>query len=186
MKRVLLMLACCGLLAAPAFAQEEKDLSSKTRDELLEELHKFMKEASKEMTELEGELAKTSLGPAKPDIVAERLRDRMSKGELDEGIREYLRDNPDEAAKLSGKSVEEFKKIAEDEAELRGLIEKNPEILKKLAESNEAFEDILKRQVKIEQRVEDALKRARESSAKAEENIDESLEVAHELRSRSS
>ncbi|MBZ0135623.1 MAG: hypothetical protein K8I27_04525 [Planctomycetes bacterium] len=193
MKKVLLMLACCGLLAAPTFAQEEKekDLASKSRDELLKDLHKLMKDASKEMDGLEDELAKTSLGSAKPDIVAERmerLREQMRSGEVDElpeSVREYLRDNPEEAAKLTGKSVDEFKQIAEDEAELRKLLGQSPDVLKKLADSESAFEDILSRQVKIERRVEDALKRAEESTAKAEENIDESLEVAHEIKSRS-
>ena len=90
MKKVLLMLACCGLLAAPAFAQESPnadDLKSKTRDELLEDLHKLMKEASKEMDGLERDLARTSLGPARADIIAERikrLKEAMSKGELSE------------------------------------------------------------------------------------------------------
>ena len=192
MKRILLMLACCGLLAAPAFAQEEKDLESKSRDELLEDLHKLMKDASKEMDTLESDLAKTSLGPAKPDIVAERLnrlREQMRKGEVDElpeGLREYLRDNPEEAAKLTGKSVEEFQKIAEDEAELSKLLAKSPEVLKKLAESDATFEEILERQTAIEKRVEDSLKRADEATSKAEENIDESLDIAHELKSRSS
>lgn len=193
MKRIVLMLACCGLLAAPAFAQDDgEDLESKSRDELLEELHKFMKDASKEMDSLEGDLAKTSLGPAKPDVVSERikrLRDQMAKGELDElpeGLREYLRDNPEEAAKLAGMSVEEFKKIAGDEAELRKLLGENPEVLKKLAESESTFEDILERQVDCEKRVEESLRRAKESTSKAEENIDESLDIAHELKSRSS
>ncbi|MCB9934005.1 MAG: hypothetical protein H6841_11360 [Planctomycetes bacterium] len=192
MKRVLLALACCGLLAAPAFAQEEKDLGSKSREELLAELHKLMKDASKEMDGLEKELAKTSLGPAKADIVAERMkkvRDAMKEGKLDElpeGLREYMKENPDEAAKLAGKSAEEFKQLAEDEEKLRELLGKNPELLRKLAENEHAFEDIMQRQVAIEKRVEDALKRAEESTSKAEENIDGSLEVAHELKSRSS
>ncbi|MCA8911685.1 MAG: hypothetical protein KDB82_08260 [Planctomycetes bacterium] len=194
MKKVLLMLACCGLLAAPAFAQESPnadDLKSKTRDELLEDLHKLMKEASKEMDGLERDLARTSLGPARADIIAERikrLKEAMSKGELSElpeGLREYLAEHPEDAADATGKSVEEFKKLTEDEAELRKLLEKNPDLLKKLSKNEDALEDILKRQAAIEKRVADSLKRAEESTEKAEENIDHSLDVAHELKSRS-
>lgn len=191
MKRILLMLACCGLLAAPAFAQDQEDLTAKTRDELLEDLHKLMKEASTEMDGLERELAKTSLGATKADILAERikrLREAMAKGELSElpeGLREYLAANPDAAAEATGKSVEEFKAIAEDEAELRKLLEKSPEVLRKLAENGDALDDVLQRQMTIEKRVEDALKRAEVSTEKAEDNIDRSLEIAHELKSRS-
>ena len=193
MKRVLLALACCGFLAAPAFAQEEpeKDLTKKSREELLAELHKLMKDASKEMDGLERELAKTSLGPAKADIVAERmerLRKAMKEGKLDElpeGLREYLKENPDAAAEAAGMSAEEFRKLAEDEAQLRETLERNPEILRKLAESESAFEDILERQVAAEKRLEDSLQKAKESTEKAEKNVDDSLEVAHELRARS-
>ena len=193
MKRVLLALLCCGVLAAPAFAQDEKDdLASKSREELLAELNKLAKDVSNEMEGLEKELAKTSLGAAKPDIVAERikkLRAAMRDGKMDElpaGLREYLKAHPEEAAKLAGKTEEELKQIAEDEAELRKLLGQNPEILKKLADNEDAFEDILQRQVAVEKRIEDALKRTEEASAKAEENLDESLDIAHELKARSS
>ncbi|MCB9896252.1 MAG: hypothetical protein H6839_17615 [Planctomycetes bacterium] len=191
MKRVMLALMCCGVLAAPAFAQDEKDLASKSREELLAELNKLAKDVSNEMDGLERELAKTSLGPAKADIVAERmkkLRAAMREGktdELPEGLREYLKAHPEEAARLAGKTEAELKKIAEDEAELRKLLAENPEILKKLAESEDAFEDILQRQMAVEKRLEDALKRTEQATAKAEENLDDSLEIAHELKSRS-
>ena len=191
MKRVMLALICCCVLAAPAFAQDEKDLSSKSREELLAELNKLAKDVSNEMDGLERELAKTSLGPAKADIVAERmkkLREAMkdgNAGELPEGLREYLKAHPEDAAKLAGKSEAELKQIAEDETELRRLLVENPEILKKLAEDSDAFEDILQRQMAVEKRLEDALKRTEEATSKAEENLDQSLEVAHELKSRS-
>ena len=60
MKKILLMLALCGC-AAPAFAQEAPPPAEKekTTQELLEELHKIMKDASKEMGAAETELAKT-------------------------------------------------------------------------------------------------------------------------------
>src|SRR5687768_14681357 len=132
MKRVLLALAFCGLLAAPAFAQDEpdgeKDLASKSREELLAELHKLMKDASEEMDGLEEQLANTSLRPAKADVIAERmnkLREAMKKGEVDElpeGLREYLKENPDATAERTGKSAEEFKALTEDEAKLRELL----------------------------------------------------------------
>lgn len=192
MKHILIAFACCALLAAPAFAQEQEDPNEKSTEELYRELQELMKKASVEMDELKGGLAKSSLGPAKPDIVSEhmqRIRTAMEDGSLDEipeGLREYLAENPDEAAELTGKSAEEFRKLAEDADELEAILRKHPEVLKKLAESEDAFEKIVENQIAVEKRVASTLEKARAASESAEQRVDESLDIAHVIRSRSS
>lgn len=142
MKKILLMLALCGC-AAPAFAQEAPPPAEKekTTQELLEELHKIMKDASKEMGAAETELAKASLPATKADVSAAKvreLREKMARGEIDEipeGLREYLRANADSVAGLLGVSEEELKKLVDDPAKLKELLKKSPELLKRLAQS---------------------------------------------------
>ena len=146
MKRILLMLAFAGFIGSPLAAQEaEGPEHEKSTEELLEELHKLMKEASKEMEQAERELAKASLPSNKADVLNERikaLREKMAKGEIDEipeGLREYLRQHPEEAAAATGKSVDEIKKIVDDQKQLEELLKKSPDLLKKLAQSEEAM-----------------------------------------------
>src|SRR5690606_9614378 len=141
MKKLILTLAVAGLFSAPVslFAQEgpEGEKPAKSEQEMLEELHKLMKKASEEMGELENELAKASLDSPKADVIAERIKklsEAMKQGKLDdlpEGLRKQIQENPEEAAKATGKSAEEIKQIAESSEELTELLRKNPELLKK-------------------------------------------------------
>ena len=195
MKKVLMFLVMAALLGGPLMAQDDEDekgLKDLTRDELLQKLHAYMKKASEEMDELEIELAKASLDSPKADVVASRvkqIREEMAKGkpsELPEGLREYLRDNPEEAAELTGKTEAEIEKLAGDSTELEALLRKNPALLKKLAENDNTFEKILGHQHAAEKRLEATLKAQKEAQRLARENIDDSLDVGHELKSRSS
>lgn len=194
MKRVLLMLALAGLGGAPLLAQDsgEKPNAEKTREELLADLHKLMKKASSEMEATETKLAKSSLAAPKADVVSERirkLREAMTQGKLDglpEGLREYLAEHPEEATRLTGKSEDELRKLAEDPKKLEELLNGSPDLLKKLAASEATFEEILKRQVEAEKRLEESLRAAEDATERAKENIDGSIDIAHELKSRSS
>jgi hypothetical protein len=144
------------------------------------------------MDKLERELAKSSLDAPKADVIAERVkkaREAMEKGELKDlppGLREFLARDSAQAAKITGLSEEELKRMAEDAGSLEETLRKNPEILKKLAASEDAFEKILERQLEVEKRLEDALKSTQEATKQAEEKVDQSIEIAHELKSRSS
>lgn len=188
MKRILLMLALSGVVGAPAFAQAGGSEGEKTPEELLKELHELMKEASKEMEAAEKELAKASLPPNKADVMAERmraLREKLSKGEIDEvpeGLREYLRQHPEEAAKAAGMSVEEFKKIIDNQEKLREVLKKSPDLLKKLAESEEAMEKVLKHQQEAERKLQEIVKKQEEAVEKSKENVDKSIEIANQLK----
>ncbi|MHC4839849.1 MAG: hypothetical protein ACYTDT_02670 [Planctomycetota bacterium] len=196
MKKILLTLAIFGMFCAPVFAQEEGEIGGegteterpKTKEELREELIKLMKKASEEMGEVERELAKASRDAPKADVVAERirkLREAMESGKLEdlpEGLRKYVEENPDEVAELLGKSAEEMKELAKDEAKLRETLEKNPEALKKLAESEATMEKIIESQHEAEKKLAETLKNQEESAEKARKNVDDSLEVAHTLR----
>lgn len=195
MKKIIFALALTmsGVFGAPAFAQEvegpgggEKEMS---QAEMLAELHKLMAKASKEMEASEAELAKASLPASKADVLAERvktLRDQMSKGELKdvpEGLREYLKNNAEKASELSGKSVEELKKLFENDKDLDGFCRKSPELLKKLAESEETFEKILEMQYGAERRIEEVLKKQQEAIKGASGNQDEAINMAHKIKS---
>jgi len=116
MKKLMLALALSGLLAAPAFAQEEEPpkAEGKSVEEMIAELHKLMKKASDEMGELETELAKASLDSPKADVIAERMervRKMMEEGKLEEmpeGLRKHIEENPEETAKATGKGIDPF------------------------------------------------------------------------------
>lgn len=186
MKRILLMLAFAGLLGAPLLAQEAE--REKTPEELMRELLELMEKASKEMEAAEKELAKASLPPNKADVLAERmrvLREKLAKGEIDEvpeGLREYLRNNPEEAAKAAGMSVEEFKKIIENQDKLKETLKKSPEVLKKLAESESAMEKVLRHEQEAERKLEEIVKKQEEAVEKSKENVDKSIDIANQLR----
>lgn len=195
MKRVLLMLCLSGAFAVSVMAQSVEGAGKANRDktdeELSGDLKKFMKQASEEMAALEKELAKASGNAAKADVVAERvkkLREQMQSGKLDElpdGLREYLAAHPDDAAKLTGKSVDEIKKVAEKNDELLALLKGSPELLKKLADSEATFDEILRLQLGAEKRLQEALQRTQSAAEKAKENVNDSIDVAHELKARS-
>lgn len=195
MKKIILALALAGFFGAPAFAQEvegpaggsEREMS---QAEMLAELHRLMAKASKEMESSEAELAKASLPASKPDVLDERvkqLREQMKKGELKdvpEGLREYVRKNPEKAAEYAGKSVEELKKLAENDKELDSLLKKSPEMLKKIAESNDAIDDVLKHQFEAERKLEEVLKSQEKTIKAASDNQDQAINLAHELRNQ--
>jgi hypothetical protein len=194
MKKLMLALAISGLMAAPVFAQEGEEPpreGGQTVDEMIAELHKLMKKASEEMGELETELAKASLDSPKADVIAERvkkLQDMMKEGKLDEmpeGLRKHIEDNPEEVAKATGKSNEEVKKIAESNDELIELLRKNPELLKKLAESQSTIDSILEKQQSAEKKIEETLKKQQESAEAAKTKVDESVELAHNIKAKS-
>lgn len=195
MKKLILTLAVAGLFSAPVslFAQEgpEGEKPAKSEQEMLEELHKLMKKASEEMGELENELAKASLDSPKADVIAERIKklsEAMKQGKLDdlpEGLRKQIQENPEEAAKATGKSAEEIKQIAESSEELTELLRKNPELLKKLAESESTMESVLEKQQAAERKIEETLKKQQEAAEAARSKVDESLEMAHDIRSKS-
>jgi hypothetical protein len=191
MKKFIAMLALAGFLGAPLFAQEAgPEPQPKSDAELLAELHRLMKKASEEMGQLESELAKASLDAPKADVIAERIkkiRESMESGKLDElpeGLREYLRQNPEEAAKLTGKSEEEIRKAAEKNDELLELLKKNPELLKKLAQSEDTMEEIVKHQHEAERKLAETLRKQQEAAEQAREKVNESIDIAHELSSR--
>jgi hypothetical protein len=159
-------------------------------EEMIAELHKLMKKASEEMGELEGELAKASLDSPKADVIAERiekLRKLMEEGKLEdmpEGLRKQIQDNPEEVAKATGKSNEEVKKIAESSEELSELLRKNPELLKKLAENQSTMEKIVENQQAAEKKIEETLKKQQESADAAKTKVDESVELAHDIKAK--
>lgn len=189
MKRILLMLALSGLIGAPAYAQEGEGAEpEKSAEEMLKELHRIMKEASKEMEAAERELAKASLPPNKADVMAERmrvLREKLAKGEIDEvpeGLKEYLRQHPEEAAKASGKSVEEIKKIIDDQEKLKELLKKSPDLLKKLAESQDTMEKVLRHEQEAERKLSETVKKQEEAVEKSADNVDKSIDIANQLK----
>lgn len=192
MKRILLSLALAGIFGMPtlAFAQEgaPEGEAEESEQEMLAKLHKLMKEASKDMGDLEKELAKASLSSPKADVVAERMnriKQAMEQGkleELPEGLRQEIRDNPEEVARATGKSTEEVRKLAEDEARLRELLEKNPEVLKKLAKSEETMQRVLEKQNAVEKRLAETLQKQEQAAESARRSVDESLDLAHKLK----
>lgn len=193
MKKFIIAATLAMITGAPAlYAQdpgEGTEAPAETAQELAAKLKKLMEKASEEMGELEKELAKASLGAPKADVIAERMkkvREAMKNGELEEvpeGLKKYLKENPEEAAKLTGKSAEELKKLVENEEELMETLKKNPEMLKKLAESEDAMEKVLENQHEVERKLEESLKKQREAAESARKDVDESLNMAHKLRS---
>lgn len=191
MKKIILALALAGLFGAPAYAQEVEGPGKGEREmsqaEMLAELHRLMARASKEMESSEAELAKASLPAGKADVLAERvkaLRAQMEKGELKdvpEGLREYIKQNPEKAAEYAGKSAEELKKL--NDRDLENLIKKSPEMLKKMAGSEDTFEEILKHQYNAERRLEEVLKSQEKTIKAASENQDQAIDMAHKIKS---
>lgn len=187
MKKILLMLALCGF-AAPVFAQEAEPEKEKSTQELLEELHKIMKDASNEMGEAEKELAKASMPATKADVSAAKikeLREKMARGEIDEvpeGLREYIRDNASTVASLLGVSEEELKKLVDDQAKLKELLKKAPELLKRLAQSESIMESVLEHQHAAEKKLEEVLKKQKEAVETAEKKVDDAVGIAVKLR----
>lgn len=193
MKKLILALALAGTFSAPTalFAQDEPGAEQpKSQQEMLEELHKLMKKASDEMGELEQELAKASLDSPKADVIAARIQElkkKMEEGKLEdmpEGLRKWVEENPEEVAKATGKSNEEVKKIAESSDDLAELLKKNPELLKKLAENGETIDSIIERQHSAEKKIEETLKKQGEASELARQKVDESLEMAHDIKAK--
>ncbi|MCC6574655.1 MAG: hypothetical protein IT462_12805 [Planctomycetes bacterium] len=193
MKKLLFALALAGVFGAPAFAQEvegpggpEKEMS---QAEMLAELHRLMAKASSEMEAAESELAKASLPGSKADVLEARvkaLREQMKTGELKdvpEGLREYIKQNPDKAAELSGKSVEELKKLVADDKEVDNFCRKNPEMLKKLAESEDTFEKILEQQYSAERKLAEVLEKQEKTIKAATGNQDDAINMAHKIKS---
>lgn len=194
MKRILMALALAGIFGAPValHAQEAGPEggteAEESPQEMLAKLKKLMKQASDEMGDLEKELAKASLASPKADVIKERMdkiRQAMKSGKLDElpeGLKQEIKDNPEEVARATGKSTEEVRKIADDEAKLKELLEKNPELLKKLAENESTMQKVLEKQNAVEKRLAETLGRQEEAAEAAKKNIDGSLEVAHKLK----
>ncbi len=194
MKRLLLAMAIAGFMSAPVFAQAgpvEGPAEEKSVEELLKELHELMKRASNEMGELEKELNRASLDAPKADVIAVRiakLREAMEQGKLDEvpeGLARYLKENPDELAKASGKSGEEIRKLAESSKALEELLNQHPEVLKKLASQNEAIEHVQRFQSEAERKLEETLKRQRDAARAANENVDNAIEIGHRIKAQS-
>jgi hypothetical protein len=211
MKKLLMTLALAVLLAPALSAQRGGDggeagepggqvLSAAER---LAELHRLMRRAGEEMDKLERELARASLGSPRPDVVAERIqrmRTALEQGRLDDlppGLVEYLRRNADDVAGQTELSVDEVLRLIrehqESEAtpdesteralsELEQLLERNPELLRRLAGSEEAMEEVTRHQHEAERRLEESLRRQREASESARVRVDEAIEYAHTLR----
>lgn len=126
------------LFSSTLYAQSSEP-KEESREELLKKLHKIMDEASKSMEESEKDLARASLPPTKPDIIAERVKsiiqkmkdNKISKEELPDSVKEYLKNHPE----LKDKSVKE---IAESEKLLEELFEIESKAELKLEESNSA------------------------------------------------
>lgn len=194
MKKLILALVLAGTFAAPTamFAQEAgpEGEQPKSQQEMLAELHKLMKKASEEMGELEKELAKASLDSPKADVIAARieaLTKQMKEGKLEdmpEGLQKWVKDNPEEVAKATGKSNEEIKKIAESSDELSELLSKNPELLKKLAENGSTMESILDKQHSAEKKIEETLKKQEDAAEAARAKVNDSLEMAHDIKAK--
>lgn len=192
MKRILLSLALASIFGMPtvAFAQEgtPEGEAEESPEEMMAKLHKLMKEASKEMGDLEKELAKASLSSPKADVVAERMKkikEAMEQGKIDdlpEGLRKEIQDNPEEVARATGKSTEEVKKIAESEENLRELLRKNPELLKKLAQNEDTMQKVLEKQNAVEKRLAETLERQESAAEAARKNLDESVDLAHKIK----
>lgn len=191
MKRILMAIAFAGLTGAPLAAQAEPPAPGESPQELQAKLGKLMKEASEEMAALERELARASLSSPKADVIAERIkqiREAMEQGKLEdlpEGLRDEIKQNPDEVAKLTGKTNEEVTKLAESSDTLRDLLKQNPEVLKKLAASEEVMQRVLEKQNAVEKRLAETLQKTEESAEAARKNVDESIKVAHELKAAS-
>lgn len=130
------------LLFSPIlYAQEES--KEESREELLKKLHKIMDEASKSMEESEKDLARASLPPTRPDVIAERVKsiiqkmkdDKINKDELPESVKEWLKNHPE----LNDKSVKE---LADSKNLLEELFEIELKLESKLEESNKAAESV--------------------------------------------
>lgn len=194
MKRFFAALVMAGFIATPLAAQgavegqvDDKDLSV---EELQAKLGKLMKQASEEMAALEKELARASLAAPKADVVAERIkqiRAAMEQGKLDElpdGLREEIKQNPDDVAKATGKTAEEVVKIAESQQELQALLRQNPDVLKRLAQSEDVMQRVLEKQSAVEKRLAETLKKTEESAESTRKNVNDAIDVAHVLKSK--
>ena len=129
--------------------------------------------------------------PPKADVIAERvkkLKEAMEQGKLDdmpEGLRKQIEEHPEEVAKATGKSNEEVKKIAESSDDLTELLRKNPELLKKLADSQDTMDGIVEKQQAAEKKIEETLKKQDDAVEAAKKELDDSLELAHDIKAKS-
>lgn len=193
MKRILMAIAITGLFTVPAaLAAQEAPAAQESPEELAAKLNKLMKQASDEMAALERELARASMAAPKADVVQERMkriREAMEQGkleELPEGLREEIKQNPGEVAKATGKSAEEIKQLAESAEELTKLLKENPEVLKKLASSEETMNRVLEAQNAVEKRLAETLQKSEEAAEAAKKNVNDSIDVAHQIKAASS
>jgi hypothetical protein len=205
MKKVLMALALAALIAPalPAQEGERPDPQGQSAEQRLAELHRLMRRAGQEMDKLERELARASQGAPRPDVVAERIqrmRTALQQGRLDDlppGMVEYLRRNAEDVAGQTELTVDEVLRMirehqeseaSPDEAteralsELEQMLERNPEMLRRLAESEEAMEEVARHQHEAERRLEETLRRQREASDSTRMRVDEAIEYAHTLR----
>jgi hypothetical protein len=208
MKTVLMAIVLLAMLAPALPAQRgpggggEGEAQPRSAEERLADLHRLMRKAGKEMEKLEQELARASQDAPRPDVVAERIermRRALQEGRLDdlpEGMVEYLRKNPDSIAGETELTVDDVLRIIKEHeetergegerrlTELEQLLERNPELLKRLAENESAMDEVRSHQHGAERRLEEALKRQNETVETARERVDEAIEYAHTLRGR--
>jgi len=193
MKRYFIALALAAFIAAPGLVAQgvTETPADESVEELTAKLAELMKRASEEMAALERELAKASLAAPKADVVAERVKQikaAMESGKMDElpeGLREEIKENPGEVARLTGKTAEEVSKLAESSEELAALLRRSPEVLKKLASSEDVMQRVLEKQNAIEKRLAESLRKTEESAEAAKQNVNDAIDVAHVLRAMS-
>lgn len=172
-------------LAAPLFAQEVPK-PEKTQEELLKELHDLMKKTSDEMGKAEEKLTDTSRDKIKDDVTAaiiEKFQNDLKSGNIEdvpEGLRKYLKENKEKLAKQLGLSEDEVAALAESE-DLKDWVKANSELLSKEFESKVALEELIIYQKIVENDLETTLDGQADSAQKISENIDKSLEAAHNL-----
>ena len=176
-------------LAAQSEAQ--KDLTSKSDEELVHDLLNLFKDVSGGMQNLQEEMAKASLPTrsieqqvAELEAYGAKLKDK-SASDIPGGLREYFAEHPERLADVLGVSRDDALALLKDDTKmlekLKGVDDKG---IDPLLEDADALKDVVTRQHKIDEELQNALKRQVEIGRVASEDIDDTLAHAYEARDR--
>jgi hypothetical protein len=171
-------------------AGKEADLEKKSDADLEKEFTQLAKDVSKSMAKLETEIAKASLPPRKAEELKAELEsqaEKLKSGEattVHPGLKAWMVENPEKTAAALGVTVEELKKLLDDEAALAKSLKEHADGLDKLMNEADTVEAVLRKQLAIELEVKDRIEKQAKLAKSTEENIDGILNIAYEMRAR--
>lgn len=183
MKKIALSLALplAMLLMAPNAQAQDEALKKKTDEQLKEELERLSKDISKGMGEVRDDLYKAALPRRKMDELRaefDGMMKKLKKGEADElheGMKAYLKANPDKLAELLDMTREEAEELLKSDKDLLKRLGEHADKTAELFRDASLLEDVLKRQAELDEKMESvrkAFEKGKENAGQLEKVLD--------------